>query len=151
MQTTRIATTVLTASALATSALAATAAPAAADYGNDAKYQIELSVNIPGPHGGGVWLWYELDRDGGGDYQGSDCGHGGEGAAHDSGDVHWSYSADDSQIVIQGTVLNGLGGFPSTVTIPADLGHHVGTDETFMTLPPFIPSGIGNSQLQVAP
>jgi hypothetical protein len=53
--------------------------------------------------------------------------------------------------VITGIVLNGLEGFPTTVTVPAELGHYTGKLETFLTLPPFIPSSVGRSQLQVAP
>ncbi len=56
-----------------------------------------------------------------------------------------------SQVVISGVVLNGLGGFPATVTVPAAFGHYTGTIGSFITLPPFIPPGIGSSQLQVAP
>jgi hypothetical protein len=55
------------------------AAPAFADYGKTAVYQVELSANISGQHGGGVWLWLELSNDGSVDYTGSDCGHGGQG------------------------------------------------------------------------
>jgi hypothetical protein len=139
-------------SALAFAAAAfATAGPAAADYGNTAVYQIAISDNISGHQGGGVWLWYELSGDGTGTYQGSDCGHAGQGAAHDSGDVKWALTTDGTHIVIWGTTLNGLGGFPTTVTIPSAFGHYTGTDQTFLTLPPFIPAGIGNAQLQVAP
>jgi hypothetical protein len=125
------------------------AGPAWADYGPSAVYQIELSANVSGPQGGGLWLWIELNRDGTGDYQGADCGHGGVGSVHDSGDVTWSTSG--SQIVITGVVLKGLGGFPATVTAPAATGHYKGTVGSFITLPSFIPSGAGNSQLQVAP
>jgi len=53
--------------------------------------------------------------------------------------------------VITGMVLNGLEGFPTTVTVPAKLGHYMGNLGTFLTLPPFIPSSLGTSQLQVAP
>ena len=137
------------ATAFAATALAA-AAPASADYGNTAIYQIALSDNIAGPQGGGVWLWYELSSDGSADYHGADCGHG-FGAVADGGTAWWTWTADHQHIVIHGTVLNGLGGFPTTVTIPAAFGHYTGTDETFLTLPPFIPGGIGNAQLQVAP
>jgi hypothetical protein len=52
--------------------------------------------------------------------------------------------------VISGIVLNGLGGFQATVTVPAAYGHYTGTIGSFITLPAFIPN-IGNSQLQVAP
>jgi hypothetical protein len=127
----------------------ATASPASADYGKGAVYQVELSANASGPQGGGVWLWFGLNRDGTGDYQGSDCGHGGVGAAHNGGDVTWYVSGN--QVVINGVVLNGLGGFPATVTVPAAYGHYTGTLGSYITLPPFIPANIGNSQLQVAP
>ncbi len=136
--------------ALTVAGAAAFAAPAAADYGSGAAYEIELSDNLAGPQGGGVWLWIELNGSGGGDYRGADCGHG-VGAARDSGDVTWSRSPDNTKVIIHGVVLNGLGGYAATVTVPATFGHYSGTDETFITLPPFIPAGIGNTQLQVAP
>ncbi|KHL05127.1 hypothetical protein [Sinomonas humi] len=136
--------------ALAAAAFA-TAAPASASYGGKAAYQIALSDNISGKQGGGVWIWWALNSDGTGDYSGSDCGHGGGGAASDKGDVTWNYSTDGTQIIIHGTVLNGLGGYESTVTIPATFGHYTGTDESFLTLPGFLPGGIGNAQLQVSP
>lgn len=134
--------------ALAGGGALAAAGPALADYGNGAAYQVELSANVGGPHGGGVWLWFALNRDGTGDYQGSDCGHG-EGAAHDSGDVRWQLAGD--QIVITDVTLSALGGFPATVTVPASYGHYTGTVGSYITLPSFIPPSVGNSQLQVAP
>jgi hypothetical protein len=127
----------------------AVASPASADYGRSAVYQIELSANASGRAGGGVWLWLELSNDGTVDYQGADCGHGGAGAAHDGGSTHWHTSG--SQLVIDNVILNGLGGFPATVTAPSALGHYTGTIGAFITLPPFIPPFIGTSQLQVAP
>jgi hypothetical protein len=126
----------------------ATAGPASADYGKGAVYQVELSANISGSQGGGVWLWIGLNSNGTGDYNGADCGHGGAGAAHDGGDVTWMVSGN--HVVISGIVLNGLGGFQATVTVPAAYGHYTGTIGSFITLPAFIPN-IGNSQLQVAP
>ena len=123
--------------------------PAWADYGRGAVYQVELSANVGGRQGGGVWLWIELNHDGTGDYQGSDCGHGGQGAAHDGGDVTWHLRG--GQVVIEEVVLNGLGAFAPTVTVPAAYGHYTGTVGTYITLPPFIPPTAGNSQLQVAP
>ncbi|HEY8701052.1 MAG TPA: hypothetical protein VIM08_08835 [Arthrobacter sp.] len=124
------------------------AAPASA-YGNTAVYQIELSANISGHDGGGAWLWIELDSNHTGDYKGSDCGHAGQGAAADSGDVTWWDNG--STLTITGVTLNGLGGFPTTITVPDTYGHYTGTIGSFLSLPPFIPAGIGNSQLQVAP
>jgi hypothetical protein len=44
-----------------------------------------------------------------------------------------------------------LEGFPTTITVPDSYGHYTGTVGSFLTLPPFIPASIGNSQLQVAP
>lgn len=125
------------------------AVPASADYGNTAIYQIALSMNIPGTQGGGVWIWLELSSDHSVDYSGADCGHGGQGAAADHGSTTWSSS--NGTLTIPGVILNGLGGFPATITTPAKTGHYTGTDETFITLPGFIPAGIGFSQLQVAP
>ena len=125
------------------------AAPAFADYGKTAVYQVELSANISGQHGGGAWLWLELSNDGSVDYTGSDCGHGGLGAAPDAGSTTWSQVGNE--LVIPNVVLSGLGGFSATVTVPDTLGHYTGTVGSFITLPFFIPAGAGNSQLQVAP
>lgn len=124
------------------------AAPASA-YGNTAIYQIELSANISGHDGGGVWLWIELDSNGTGDYKGSDCGHAGQGAAANSGEVSWWDNG--GTLTITGVTLNGLGGFPTVITVPDSYGHYTGTVGSYLTLPPFIPTFIGNSQLQVAP
>jgi hypothetical protein len=133
-------------------------ATASADYGPHAYRQIELSANAPGRDGGGVWLWIELNSNGTGDYAGSDCGHGGAGAASDKGDVTWQQTGDS--IVISGVVLNGLPTNPpvdfspwhTTITVPAKTGHYVGTGVgAFLTLPNFIPAGEGFTQLQVAP
>ena len=139
------------AAALTASAAAAVALPAAsafADYGNTAQYQIELSMNIPGHQGGGVWLWIELSSGGSADYSGSDCGHAGQGAAPDSGSATWTDSG--GMITITGVFLNGLGYSP-TITVSDVYGHYAGTDSSFINLPFFIPSGVGFSQLQVAP
>jgi hypothetical protein len=141
--------TFLAACVLAAAAGGATSATALADYGSGAQYQIELSANISGKSGGGAWLWISLNSDGTGDYSGADCGHGGAGAASDKGDVTWTMSG--GSVVISGVVLNGLGGFPTTVTVPAAYGHYTGTVGTFLTVPSFIPSFVGTSQLQVAP
>jgi hypothetical protein len=126
----------------------ATAGPASA-YGNSEVYQVELSANISGSAGGGVWLWFGLSSDHTGDYHGADCGHKNGRATSDGGNVTWQVVGN--QVVISGVVLNGLGGFPATVTVPATDGHYTGTVGSFITLPPFIPPGIGSSQLQVAP
>jgi hypothetical protein len=143
------------------------ATTASADYGKGARYQVELSMNIPGAQGGGVWLWLGLYPNSSGgatpadpgtvDYAGSDCGHGGQGAASDKGDATWYY--EGTQIVISGVVYNGLptnpmagdfAPFRPTITVPADYGHYTGADDAFTTLPVWIPGGIGFTQLQVA-
>jgi hypothetical protein len=126
------------------------AATASADYGRGAVYQIELSANVGGSQGGGVWLWITLNQNGTGDYAGSDCGHGGAGAASDKGDIS-SWSDSGGWLTINGIVLNGLGGFPTTVRVPDSYGHYRGTIGSFLTLPGFIPPFVGFSQLQVAP
>jgi hypothetical protein len=141
--------TFLAACVLAAASGGATSATALADYGSGAQYQIELSANISGKSGGGAWLWISLNSDGTGDYSGADCGHGGVGAVSDKGDVTWTISG--GSVVISGVVLNGLGGFSTTVTVPAAYGHYTGTVGTFLTVPSFIPSFVGTSQLQVAP
>ena len=126
----------------------ATAGPASA-YGNSEVYQVELSANISGSGGGGVWLWLGLSSDHTGDYHGADCGHRNGPATSDGGDVTWQVVGN--QVVISGVVLNGLGGFPATVTVPAAYGHYTGTIGSFITLPSFIPPTVGRSNLQVAP
>ncbi len=100
---------------------------AAADYGNTAVYQVEISANsIGAQYGvGGAWLWIELSSDGTGTYTGSDCGHTGAGcgpagAIPDSGDVTWT--SGGGNLVITGVVLNGLGGFSPSITVPSSYG-----------------------------
>jgi len=137
----------------------AAALPAQAEYGKSAVYQIELSANLVGKdskllggEGGGVWLWIELSNDHTGDYTGSDCGHGdgGGSAASNRGEVTWWDS--NGWITINGVVLNGLGGYPTTITVPDTYGHYTGSIGSYLTLP-FPPSvtSLGFSQLQVAP
>lgn len=136
------------AAALAASMILGTAGVAlAGDYGPGAVYQVELTANIGGHDGGGVWLWIALYPDGSGDYRGSDCGHS-HGAVRDLGDVTWS--SDLTTVTITGVLLNGFGGFPTTISVPATYGHYSGTVGSFLTLPG-IPPFIGTSQLQVAP
>jgi len=120
-------------------------------YGNSHVYQVELSANISGANGGGAWLWFGLSSDGTGDYHGSDCGHRNGPATSDGGDVKWQLVNNNTEVQISGVILNGLGGFPATVTVPAAFGHYTGTVGSFITLPPFIPPFVGSSQLQVAP
>jgi hypothetical protein len=120
-------------------------------YGNSQVYQVELSANISGANGGGAWLWFGLSSDGTGDYHGSDCGHRNGPATSDGGDVKWQLINNNTEVQISGVILNGLGGFPATVTVPAAFGHYTGTVGSFITLPPFIPPFVGSSELQVAP
>ncbi len=130
------------------------AAPASADYGAGVAYQVEISANLPGRTGGGAWLWYELTpsspgaTSGTGEYHGADCGRGG--ATPDSGNVRWSSAG--GTITIIGTVFNGFGGLPVTVTVPSTYGHEM-TDvvSVFPTLGFFLPPGAGFAQVQVAP
>jgi hypothetical protein len=141
--------TALGMSLLAGGLLAASVGPVAASgYGPGAVYQVELTANLTGPQGGGVWLWVALYPGGTGDYNGSDCGHG-LGAVSDKGDVTWTTVGN--LVRISGVVLNGLGGFRTTITIPASYGHYTGTIGSYLTLPGFIPPLVGFSQLQVAP
>jgi hypothetical protein len=127
----------------------ATASSAAA-YGPTQVYSVELSANISGATGGGVWLWFGLNSDGTGDYHGADCGHRNGHAVSDGGNATWQFIDNGTEVQISGVVLNGLS-FTSTVTVPAAFGHYTGTIGSFITLPPFIPPFVGSSQLQVAP
>lgn len=144
----------LTIAAAALAALALAAGTASADYGHGAAYQVELSGNIAGTGGGGIWLWIELNADHTGDYSGSDCGRGAaEHAVHDGGEVTWTDNGDGT-LTIAGVVLNGLGGLPEPITVPDAYGHET-TD--FATAFPAvagllgIPAGVGSAQIQVAP
>ena len=129
--------------ALGAGAVISAATPVAADYGNSAVYQIEISANSGGPSGGGAWLWIELNSAGGGDYAGSDCGHG-TGALSDRGDVT-SWSSAGGVLTIQGVALFG-GAFPVTITVPSRYGHYAETPVQVFGLP--FP---GFAQVQVAP
>src|SRR5947209_6197362 len=125
------------AAALAALFLAATAGPASADYGQGAAYQIEITSNIPGAQGGGIWLWIELmpaspgaTYGTSGDYTGSDCGRGAaERARADHGDIT-AWSVSGGVLTIHGVVLNGFGGLPVTITVPLPASGygHVTTD-----------------------
>jgi hypothetical protein len=144
---------ILAALAAASAVTAIGVAPASADYGPGAVYQVEITVNEGGPQGGGIWLWLALYPDGTGDYAGSDCGHG-HGAAADRGDVAWSGA--NGALTITGVVLNGfgpLGPVPVTITVPSGYGHYPYAADALTTifsgLPPFISGGTG--QVQIAP
>lgn len=159
MRLCKLALTLATAGAMGAGGLMA-ATPAAADYGQGAAYQIEISANISGKHGGGAWLWTELTpsspaaTSGTGEYRGSDCGRGAaEHARADGGDD--SYSISGGVITISGVVLNGLGGIPVTITVPSEYGHYtsdfVSVLPTLEGAPLFLPPGVGVAQVQVAP
>lgn len=127
------------------------------DYGPGATYQVEISSNITGKNGGGIWLWIELNADGTGDYAGSDCGRGSAGRAKsDRGEIT-SWSIQDGVLTINGVTLNGFGGLPVTITVPLpSSGYgHVTTDvvSIFPDLANVLglPPGVGFSQVQVAP
>lgn len=125
--------------------LLAMAGPAGADYGTGAVYEVEISANLTGPSGGGAWLWLALNANGTGDYSGADCGHG-FGAVSDRGDVTWSSSG--GWLTITGVVLNGFGGLPVTIHVPATDGHYRYSDAGAVF---GIPFGGGFTQVQVAP
>lgn len=72
-----------------------------------------------------------------------------KGATPDSGDVTWTDTG--GTLTITGVALNGLGGFPTTITVPDTNGHYTGTIGRYLTLLGFIPPFVGNTQLQVAP
>ena len=137
-----------------TTAISHAAVKQSADYGSGALFEVEISANLTGPQGGGIWLWIELTPNAGtttagtGNYAGADCGHG-QGAVSDKGDVTWVSSG--GKLTISGVNLMGLGGIPITITVPSTYGHYPETfGSTFAGLPPFVPSN-GPAQVQVAP
>jgi hypothetical protein len=158
MRLRKTAVTVAASAALTLGGVAATAAPALADYGPGNIYQVEISSNIGGPQGGGIWLWLALSPNPGttssgtGDYAGSDCGHG-EGAAADKGDATWTKAG--GTLTITGVTLNGFGGLPVTITVRSAYGHYrtdiVSVFPTLGGAPLSLPPGVGFSQVQVAP
>lgn len=128
-----------------------------ADYGQGAKYQVEISDNCNGlqsctaAQGDGIWLWVELNADGTGNYQGADCAHlfptpNGltSGAFHDSGNVTWTESG--GVITIKGVTIIG-GTVRLTITVPSAYGHYQKTAAQVFYGFPFP----GMAQLQVAP
>lgn len=135
----------------------APAAHVAKEYGPGAVYQVEISSNITGKSGGGIWLWIELNADGTGDYAGSDCGRGSaQRATSDRGEIT-SWSIANGMLTINGVTLNGFGGLPVTITVPLpSSGYgHVTTDviSIFPALANVLglPPGVGFSQVEVAP
>jgi len=159
----RGAAVLLVAAALAGGILVRTSGTAHADYGPGAQYQIEISDNCVGPgscipgvvKGFGIWFWAALYPDGTGDYQAADCGHfgpgnkpGDSGAAHDSGDVTWSYSNGGTTITIEGAEIFG-NLVPMTIVIPAPFGHYVMPTAQVITVTGFPPLP-GTAQIQVA-
>jgi hypothetical protein len=145
-------TAAATLACLAAALLAVAAPPALADYGTGAQYQVEISANnVGGVPGDGVWLWIALNKNGTGDYTGSDCIHTGSAglnaAGTEQGDVTWTDA--NGQLTITGVALVG-GMFPVTVVVPDSYGHHVGASDSFIQNFALGPIG-GTAQVQVAP
>lgn len=147
-----------TASAVVVFAMLAVAGAASAGPsttpGGDVAYQVEISANLPGVQGGGIWLWLELDKNGQGIYDGSDCGRGG--AVSDQGTLSWWPSG--GQLVISGVQLNGLPPFAQgDVVVPSSYGHYQwSASQAFPGLQAFftaigVPPDAGFAQIQVAP
>lgn len=142
----RLVLAAVAAGTLAGTMLMAGAGVYAADYGNTAQYQVEISANSLGPGaGGGAWLWIELDSGGSGTYTGSDCGHLGPGsvAVPDAGSATWTESG--GTITIDGVVLNGLE-TPVTISVPSAYGNQRETFGQVFGIP--IP---GFAEVTVAP
>lgn len=96
-------------------------------------------------------MWIALNRDGTGDYTGSDCIHTGSaglnGAGHERGDVTWTDSG--GKLTITGVALVDAQ-FPVTVVVPDKYHHYVGPSDTFIQGFALGPIG-GTAQGQVAP
>jgi len=105
---------------LAAGMTAATASPAAADYGQGAQYQVEISSNPPGF---GIWIWAELGPAQTSDYEETDCihlggGHATDAAAHDAGSLS-SWSVTNGTVTMNGMhLINNL----VTANITVDVG-----------------------------
>lgn len=137
----------------------------AQDYGPNAQYQVEISLNCTSKQnctlqnvigqgkGFGLWLWFALNNDGTGDYAGADCGHNlpGDapraGAFGDQGDLTWETQGDN--LVIHGVKLFG-GTVPAgDIVVPAKLGHYVEDGSQVFVSPPLPVTG--TTQIQIAP
>lgn len=138
--------------------LSLNAAPALADYGAGATYQVEVSAN-PGDFG--FWLWAELSPDNTGDYQEADCihlggGHATDAAVHDSGSVT-GWTVANGHLTMTGVKI--IGGLETaTFSIPvsqAVLGHYSSVTVTVTSaIVPILPIGVPltlPAQVQVAP
>ena len=130
-----------------------TAAPASADYGPLAVYQVTLSFNCNnpgfcGPDLGGFWGWAVFNSDGTADAELTGCGHlqggGGGGAGHFHADVpHWYISGGDFWVVDETDTFVGHGQPVSVFTpgaqdtgIPAAPGHYNTTQLLGFSPPP---------------
>jgi hypothetical protein len=150
--------------AVVAAAVVVFAGTASADYGQGTAYQVEITANLSGPQGGGIWLWLALtptsETGGTVDYSGADCGHG-VGSVSDKGEA--TYTISGGNLVISGVAVNGLAFFglsPATITVPASYGHwsYPATDpnpfEAIFGFPaqvgPLDFTG-GRAQVQVAP
>jgi hypothetical protein len=130
------------------------AAPAAADYGPGAQFQVAISANnVGGVPGDGVWAWIALYPGGTGDYTAADCIHTGSLGGppnhgyHERGDVSWTDSGGN--LIITGVALVG-GVFPVTITVPDSYGHSVLPSDSVIT--GFALGTIGGwAQVQVSP
>lgn len=127
------------------------AAPAFADYGPGAQFQVELSANdVGGVPGHGLWLWLELNPDRTADYSGSICVHNGsdgiDRATPVSGDTIWTDNGTALTMPLQITLRTGVV-LHLDVTVPDTVGHYSGPTGDFLS-----PNVIGGSaQVQVAP
>lgn len=143
-------------------ALLASPAPAWADYGPGANYQVEISANgnnlsafggKADGSGGGFWFWAALTPTspsaGTADYQESDCVHNfavPNGDSHNAGTA--DYTISGGTITID-AVMTGLG--PLDVSVPSTYGHS--TTASFGGYPAagLLDAALTNLQVQVAP
>ena len=139
------------------------APPTAGAYGNQAVWQVGVSLNCNVPHSaicdqfggtGGFWGWYEFDANNTGDAQLAFCGHtvgggGGAGAGHASVDITgWRMGPDTGPIPSP----NGLDFY-----ITSDITRYTGRDAPPGPRPnqfvgdTEIPAYPGHYSLQLAP
>lgn len=142
--------------------LLATAAPAWADYGPGATYQVEISANgnnlsafggKADGSGGGFWFWAALtptsSSAGTADYQESDCVHNfglPNGDSHNAGTANYTIAGDTITI---GPLMTGLG--PLDVTVPSTYGHSTTAPFSGSPAAGLLDLALTNVQVQVAP
>jgi hypothetical protein len=161
MKRLRLLLATLTVAAAASVWVGLTAAPAGAEYGPLAVYQVTFSFNCNNPSFcgsdglGGFWGWAVFNSDGTGDAELTGCGHlqggpggGGGGAGHFSSDIDGWFIGGNGDFYVSHETVRFVGHgtpvtmvdpdppYPSDTGIPAAPGHYSTTDILGFAPPP---------------